>query len=281
MKGRRIALLVVACGAVGAVQCALLPDLGSMSGGTRAGDGGTPVGDGAPAGDGAPGGDGGTSNAYRTMVMADGPIGYWRLGDPTSPAAKDEVPNGHDGVYSGGVALGEPGALAGDPNTAARFDGADDRLKITLPSNFDFAAKAPFSVEAWVKRTSAKLGILSKGVYGADAGGYAGWFLVYNAQNTEVEFFRSGSSLVSTTAPPNDAFFHVVATFDGVTLLLFVNGQQVASAANQKDMAATTGQLIIGYGENWGTYQGVIDEVAVYDKPLPPPRVKAHYDAAK
>lgn len=276
MSRRSIALVAAVSGLLGAVQCALLPDLGGMSGaGTPIGDGGPP-----PGKDSAATNDGGTSNVYRATIMADGPIGYWRLGDSTAPTAKDEVTNGHDGIYSGGVVLGDPGALAGDPNTAARFDGADDRLQITLPSNFDFAAKAPFSVEAWVKRTGNKLGILSKGAYSSDAG-YGGWFLVYDAPNTEVEFFRSGSPAVSTTAPPNDAFFHIVATFDGVTLLLFVNGQQTTSAASQKDMASTTGKLILGYGENWGTYEGVIDEVAVYDKPLPPARVKAHYDAAK
>src|SRR5689334_18534519 len=49
---------------------------------------------------------------------------YWRLG----ASAADETGNA-PGTLVGGVALGAPGALSGEPDTAARFDGVDDELQ--------------------------------------------------------------------------------------------------------------------------------------------------------
>jgi hypothetical protein len=100
--------------------------------------------------------------SYSAVVMTDAPIAYWRLGESSAPTAKDEVPAGHPGTYKGGVVLGVPGSIAGDPDTAAHFDGVDDVMEIALPSKFDFAGKAPFSVEAWVKLDAMTLGVLGK-----------------------------------------------------------------------------------------------------------------------
>jgi hypothetical protein len=68
-------------------------------------------------------------------------------------------------------------------------------------------------------------------------------------------------------------------TFDGITLLLFVDGAQVAASSYVKDLAPTGAPLWIGAADTWGRHKGVIDEVAIYDKPLPPARIKAHYMA--
>jgi hypothetical protein len=125
-----------------------------------------------------------------------------------------------------------------------------------------------------------KMGILSKGTY-ASGPGYQGWFLVYNGTGSQVlQFFRGGSPAVQTPAPANDRFVHVVVTFDGITLLLFVDGTEVASSTTVNDLAATGAPLTIGNSENWGTHQGAVDEVAIYGKPLSPARVKLHYQAA-
>jgi hypothetical protein len=279
-----LALLAVTFGA----QCTLLTDLDGLSDPSSA----SPPGDAAGAADGAgeaaqndagrdqsAGGDGAQATGYASVVMQDGPIGYWRLGDTVSPKGKDESSGGHDGVYMGGVELAVQGAIAGDTNGAARFDGADDQFAVVLPSTFSFAGKAPFSVEAWVKRTGTKLGILSKGKYNGSA--YEGWYLVYNSAGTNVVFFRGGSGAIESPRPVNDRFFHVVATFDGVTLILYVDGNERMSStgANVRDLVGTDAPLVVGNAQDWGTHAGVVDEVAIYDKPLTPTRVKAHFVA--
>jgi hypothetical protein len=49
--------------------------------------------------------------AYREAVMADGPIGYWRLDEPAGTLARDETGQ-WDGTYVGDLAQGQPGAVS-------------------------------------------------------------------------------------------------------------------------------------------------------------------------
>ena len=89
--------------------------------------------------------------AYRSVVLADGPSAYWRLGETSGTVAANAIgaPNGE---YRGGVALGQPGALSTDSNAAAGFDGVNDTVRIP-----DAAALDPtgaLSIEAWIKPTS-------------------------------------------------------------------------------------------------------------------------------
>ncbi|HEY4313928.1 MAG TPA: LamG-like jellyroll fold domain-containing protein, partial [Actinomycetes bacterium] len=92
--------------------------------------------------------------AYRDGVVADGPEAYWRLGELGGVTAADET-GAHPATYQGAPGLREPGALAGDPDTAVSFDGVNDDL---------VAADQPwrrgdFTVETWVK-TSERGGVL-------------------------------------------------------------------------------------------------------------------------
>ena len=72
---------------------------------------------------------------FANEVMADGPIGFWRLGEPlgSMTAADSSVnqmtatPNGNNGTCSpSGITFGQPGFHGGD--TAALFDGVRGRI---------------------------------------------------------------------------------------------------------------------------------------------------------
>src|SRR5262245_26520218 len=53
--------------------------------------------------------DAGTS--YAGVVLSDGPVGYWRLGELAGTTASDSSGNGRNGTYVLACALGQPGAL--------------------------------------------------------------------------------------------------------------------------------------------------------------------------
>lgn len=86
--------------------------------------------------------------------------------------------------------------------------------------------------------------------------------------------------------------YHVVAVFDGDAtgtdgqLILYVNGREAGRVGDIGQLYAHTGDIQIGRGngvihtgENgtWGSFDGVIDEVAHYTSVLPLERVQAHY----
>src|SRR6266508_4078199 len=52
--------------------------------------------------------------AYRTQVLADEPLAYWRLGESSGTSAADASGNANTGTYAGSPALGATGALDGN-----------------------------------------------------------------------------------------------------------------------------------------------------------------------
>ena len=71
-----------------------------------------------------------TPVTYRAEVMADNPVGYWRLGEaPLATVALDETVNNSRGAYKNGVTLGVPGGIPTDTDTGASFDGGNDRVE--------------------------------------------------------------------------------------------------------------------------------------------------------
>jgi hypothetical protein len=75
---------------------------------------------------------------------------------------------------------------------------------------------------------------------------------------------------------PVNRWSHLAVTYDGTTLRLYVNGTQVSSRAVTGTILTTTDPLWIGGNHPYGEYfQGLIDEVRVYDRALTPSEVRA------
>src|ERR671933_1638258 len=92
-----------------------------------------------------------TSSAYGNAVRStSGLVSYWRLGESSGTSACDSY-GSNAGSYQGGFALGRAGALAGDPDTAALFDGANGFVSVPHDGSLDVGDD--FTIEAWVKRT--------------------------------------------------------------------------------------------------------------------------------
>jgi Concanavalin A-like lectin/glucanases superfamily len=77
-------------------------------------------------------------------------------------------------------------------------------------------------------------------------------------------------------ADPANRWSHLAVTYDGATLQLYVNGTEVSSRAATGDILRTDDPLWIGGNHPYGEYfQGLIDEVRVYDRELTPTELRA------
>jgi len=85
-----------------------------------------------------------------------------------------------------------------------------------------------------------------------------------------------------------NTWYHVVATYDGTMMRIYVNGVLDGSrTAPESGPAGTIAYASDGHGVGIGAafaggpvFGGKIDEVAVYDKALSAARVADHYAAA-
>ncbi|MEA2753688.1 MAG: hypothetical protein QOI41_7831 [Myxococcales bacterium] len=221
---------------------------------------------------------------YRAVVLGDAPLAYYRLGD-TGTVAKDEV-GAHDGVYNGAVTHGA-GAIAGDADGAAVFDGSSAFVDVgdALP----FLANAPFTIEAWsapVSGATDPMCVASKsfaegGLNGSITDGYT-FYLDKGTNALNVARYLGGAAdAVQGDAVANDEFAHVVVTYDGGTLTIWLNGASVASETSMRKLVSHTQPLTIGAsrGGIYCFFRGALDEVAFYGAVLSGDRIRAHHAA--
>lgn len=226
---------------------------------------------------------------YAATILADSPVGYWRLGesDPSMPAA-DATGNGNDGTYFGGVMLGQPGAIVGDPDTAAAFDGSSAFVDIPSTPGGTFDLTANFSLEAWVinngQNPDIHLGrIVANG--GIGLRGY-GWGIL---PNNEVRYTTWGildfdSRL--TIVPQDSAWHYLALTFDNTaTAYFYLDGQLTDTITDPQARLARSSEFDLIIGDTptglQEFYNGTIDEVAIYNYVLTADQIAAHFQAAQ
>jgi hypothetical protein len=201
------------------------------------------------------------------VLGTSGLLAYWRLGEPSGTSAADEL-FAHNGVYENGTALGLAGALSGDPDTAAGFDGVDDHV-----STGSLGTSVDFTVEGWERITDATN--LNNTLYGTSGrvrllprptGFYAGVWL------GGTEYFFSGSSASNV-----GIWVHWALVRSGPTLTLYRNGVQVATRSGLPSATAATLQGSIGRQATNFPANGAIDDVAVYGVALSAATVQAHF----
>jgi hypothetical protein len=96
------------------------------------------------------------SDQYSSVVLAKGPVGYWRLGEAAGPTAFDASGNGYDGTYFGSPSFAQPGAIANDLDTAIGLNGFDsgDFVEVMDPDSPAFSQPTSglgLTVEVWMR----------------------------------------------------------------------------------------------------------------------------------
>ena len=209
-------------------------------------------------------------------MMADAPRAYWRLGEAGGSTAADQAAFANSGAYLGGLALGQAGVVPVAQSTAIALDGADDTVRV--PSSASLNPTAALSLEAWIRPSalpSTTATLVRKDLQ----------YLLRISSGGAVTFrlWHGGTSSELATpagAVTAGAWYHVVASFDGASMAIFVNGTVRATLAMSSPVDSSANVLTLGSGNSSDWFRGRMDEVAVYGAALPGPRVQAHYDKA-
>jgi glucose/arabinose dehydrogenase len=220
----------------------------------------------------------GAPASYRTAVLADAPIAYWRLGEASGTVASDETA-AHPGTYVAGPTLGVPGPLVGDANTAMTGNGTSQYVSVADSSAFRFSGTAPFSAEVWFKHTADAT---YRRILSAENASGQGWQIY--SQSVAWGFVRNGagaSTEVTDGTPAGSGWVHAVATYDGTTMRLYENGVELPNALPSSGSLPSDSTFVIGRygGANVSHFNGTLDEPSIYNYALSPAQVAAHYAA--
>jgi len=208
-------------------------------------------------------------SAYSDQVIADGAIAYWRLNELSGTTAVDSI-GGFNGTISGGVTLGQPGAIV-DGDKAMTFDGSTGKI---VTGNVVFPAA--YTVEGWINTTAMST---------------IPWFSTRTPSNVSPEIFMGttgGNPYISIVGDGvlNPALSlaigqwrYVVVTVTATQLTLYVDGTQVAQTTGTSP--AVTKAVGIGWdGLGNLKWSGSLDDVAIYPTALSATQVSNHFKAA-
>ncbi|MCY0939522.1 LamG-like jellyroll fold domain-containing protein [Streptomyces sp. H34-S4] len=228
----------------------------------------------------------GSGDQYQGSVMSDAPASYWQLDEATGTLVTNKIAaTGGNGTYTKAT-LGMTGAFGTGDRPAASF-GGDGYAQ--LPGA-GIIPDTELSVELWFKTTKPGV-LLSNQSHPVPATptDWAPILYVGSDKKLHGQFF---SGVVATNASPatvtDNQWHHAVVTAQGSIQTLYLDGSQVAQAANVavRHEGSKYTSIGAGYAKGWPAspgdlsyFTGQIDEVAVYPNPLTSEQVAKHYNA--
>jgi chitodextrinase len=169
-------------------------------------------------------------------------------------------------------------SAAGKYGNALFFNGTNAR--VTIPDSASLRLTTAMTLEAWVN----------------PAPGASQWRdVIYKGNDNyflESSSFNAGQPggggtfggqdviVYGPAALPANTWTHVAMTYNGATIRFYVNGVEVASGPKTGSIATSANPLEIGGDGIWGQYfQGLIDEVRVYNVALTAQQIQADMNA--
>ncbi|MGM5480079.1 MAG: DUF2341 domain-containing protein [Nanobdellota archaeon] len=201
-------------------------------------------------------------------------VGYWNFETMIdSTTVKDSSSYGFNGTLQNTVQLDTNKNIRG---RYATFNGIDQDIKIPHQDELDITGNV--SVEAWVKegnQSNSWANIVNRN-------GNDGYRIQHNQENTEFEFGAGGDYVSGALGEGilQGKWYHVVGTYDGQTLRLYVNGELVSSKSETGPTQSSTADLYIGSYQGLSRqFNGSIDEVKIWNTTLTPEQINASYQS--
>ncbi len=206
-------------------------------------------------------------------------VAWWKLDEGSGVIAADSSGNGHDGT-----AQTTPEWVNG-PNgygKALYFDGSDPAPAWVNCGTWNpSAGTGQLTVALWIWWDGAVPGVWQGVIAKRDGGGSGGarmmWDIMIHRDNHKIRFSRVGSyPSCGGRVLPERQWSHVAATFDGTTMIFYINGEETGRG-NFSFGSKTNSTIIIG-GLNkggGGGFNGALDDIRLYNNALSPAEIKS------
>jgi hypothetical protein len=214
-------------------------------------------------------------------------VGLWRLDETSGTIAHDASGNGHDGTL-----IGDPKWAPGKIGGALDFDGEDDLVELGA---FDVVGSG-ITLAGWIHPESFAINdgrVITKANEWGENDHW--WMLstIASGGETRLRFRLKTEGQTTTTlvassgALVTDEWQHATATWDGSTMRLYLNGEEVGNVAKTGAAVATNPDVSAAIGSQPSDafapttpdhvekyFDGLIDDVRLYNEALTAERLQ-------
>ena len=207
-------------------------------------------------------------------------LSYWNLDENSGTTAFDSIGSKDGEIYGASWADGVNGS-------GLAFDGNDDYVGISNYPNL----QTDFTIEAWIKTNDNEEE--GQRIFADDENNTNGYALSLGDPGTgAIRFYSRGMDTISLDSSlgiiENNNWYHVVAVADisNNSRYIYVDGNLAASDNSDTGFwGIDTGQASIGgetnLGESHNRFNGIIDEVRIFDKVLTRKEIQNNYNESK
>ncbi len=225
-----------------------------------------------------------------------GPVAWYKFDECQGDTAYDASGNSLNGTLTPGASGNTTSGTCtsgtatemryngrnGKLNNALDFDGTNDY--VTIADNDKLEPTSAITLAAWMRwDIDPTTGNSWAQIIDKNADGQ--YQLQHNQTNTGIEFrivrSVSGEAVLSSTAlpPAQNTWMHVVGTWDGATMRLYINGKQVNSSSVTGTLVTSTSTVEIGRRTSGDRqFNGMIDDVRIYNYGLTAQQVYQIYN---
>ena len=207
---------------------------------------------------------------------------YWKLNESTGATTYiDEYNPNTDATCNTGC----PTQVVGKVDEAQDFNGVNSDLDVPNDPSIDWGASESFTIEYWMKANA--LPGTSNTVHFGRYNGTMAWWIGTNTSNNAVMFFRDSDNIdVQFTGPVinTNTWYHISVVRDaGNTFKFYVNGQEVNTGTDittgnfNGTVPITIGYFIDSTTSSEFNFDGVLDDIAIFNSALPANEIDAHY----
>ena len=220
---------------------------------------------------------------YLAAVMLDAPSALYPFNEIAGGTIADDYSgNANTGTAAGGITQGATGLLTDAADSSApawTFNGSTGI--VTLPTAVNGNGLSAWTVEVWCSLSTGALGSVTA-IVACGPGTNTVGFQLFWSSTTAIQWIvgtgaSSATASFSVTATAG-VTFHLVGTYDGTQIQLFVNGVRQAVTALTGAISSSTNAPTIGaYNNSTHFFPGTIQWPALYSTTLAFTKIVAHY----
>jgi prepilin-type N-terminal cleavage/methylation domain-containing protein len=221
------------------------------------------------------------SNSLRNALMTD-IIGEWKFDELTTAINGTVIQDSWGGLNNGTLYTGADPAVNKVSTDCVSgkclsFDGTDDYIDCGSGLNIT----STITIESWINTNTLTLPNTYKMIFNGNASGNSYLAISTNLKAYPFLSLNIGGTqrtLSSTFTPIINTWYHIVGTYDGDKMRIYINGSLSTTSPSYVGALNMVGAKYIGKYVNVGyNFSGLMDDIRIYDVAVPISQIKQQY----